>query len=451
MAMSLHIRDVDKAFGDEDVFEDDIDLSGKHVSRDFHLKNKKYKNVILQNCKFKELIFDNCEFESLVVGSCLFKFLKIDKCRFDRDIDILYCESEKDIIIKDSEAESNVDIGYTYGSIIVESTRSRYVAIYGENIDRKIKSLALRGDFGNSTIVRVGQDFSKKKEDLSVFETVIVSAQNIILRVMNVKSDVLYLWGSMSEKSDLIFDSVESKKLSISNLVATSSVVFRSVKIDADDSELKIKSSVLGGAKFVFCDFSRVHKFYLIDSFLDGIKSNGSKWPINVDPENPSKNVADTNYNYEAELDRARKRKASFSQMRNIMAISGEKYHESQYRYLELDEQVKENIGLPDKVSLWVSKISSNHGANWVWALVVLLCVNLFFNGFMCLAHGGIRAVHEYFLKNYFVILNPLYNSRDLFRGTAENEVVLSMLVFFSRVFTAYMYYQIVKSFRKYG
>lgn len=440
MAMSLPIRDVDKAFGDEDVFEGDIDLNGKCVSRDYHLKNKKYKNVILQNCKFKELIFEDCEFESLVIGYCSFKLLKLDKSRFDRDVDIQNCECTGILVLEDIEAKGNIDVGFTYGDIEIKAVNARYVSVYGDEAEGKIKKLLVWGNFRVSTIVLIGYGSNSK----SAFESLVLRLQTISLRVKKVRAENLFLTGLVDDKCSIIFDYVESKSITIRELVAESSIIFRALKIVSSESKFEIDSSSLGKSRFAFCDFSKAGNFYLNNSFLDEIKSSGSRWPLKLGDE-VSKNKE------EDEVEVAVKRKASFSQIRNIMAASGERYHESQYRYLELDEQVKENIGLPDKVSLWVSKISSNHGANWVWALVVLLFVNLFLNGFMCLAHGGIRVMHESFLKNYFVILNPLYNSRDLFSGAAENEVVLSMLIFFSRVFTAYMYYQIVKSFRKYG
>lgn len=95
-----------------------------------------------------------------------------------------------------------------------------------------------------------------------------------------------------------------------------------------------------------------------------------------------------------------------------------------------------------DWISLWFSKISSKHGTCWTRALSILLIFNFllipFISYFICA---------QFSLKDAITFMNPVHKISDI---TKTDNNLFYIIDTVGRAFNGYIYFQIVKSFRKY-
>ena len=234
-------------------------------------------------------------------------------------------------------------------------------------------------------------------------------------------------------------------------------------------SSITFERLSLGESEFIGSDFSAFSYFNIDRLQFQKATSYATKWPLLPIVVNTSKNK-DTLTNY-------------YYKIKEMHRNEGEKEEQFTFHVLENNSRL---AGLKKRGSEWlsllISKSFSEHGTNWIRPLTILFSLNLLlipiminlfnfieFSLFDCSLIGGplddwrcsistekftyngwkifdSTGTHFSF-KDAFHFMNPLHKIKDIdFQGNTW----FYMLDSFGRAFNGYLYFQIVKSFRKF-
>jgi len=154
------------------------------------------------------------------------------------------------------------------------------------------------------------------------------------------------------------------------------------------------------------------------------------------------------------------------------------RYLNTKVSLLKSEENESKLVAWADRKSLQLGEFTSEHGTNWLRALVILLCLNLiltpifinffnvfeislfncsFTNGFDCsfstekFSWLGLEIIENnrmvFSLRDALLSMNPAHRLSSLsFEGNTWFVLYNSI----NRVINGYLYFQILKSFRKY-
>lgn len=128
------------------------------------------------------------------------------------------------------------------------------------------------------------------------------------------------------------------------------------------------------------------------------------------------------------------------------------------YKRLEAKAFQKENnIQRHERILLWLNGCSNKHGTSWVRALwITLFATFLFSSLILCFGNDNLTMTYcaddidyNLFFKTYFGLLDVV-NFKDGLKSLHLN-VLGFFFLFFSKIIIAYLYYQFISAFRKYG
>ncbi|MEM9329179.1 MAG: hypothetical protein AAGA85_26185, partial [Bacteroidota bacterium] len=146
----------------------------------------------------------------------------------------------------------------------------------------------------------------------------------------------------------------------------------------------------------------------------------------------------------------------TYNHLYEAMKKSGNRTQENRY-YAEYMEWHRRNPQTPlaTKTSLWLHKMSSSYGQDWIRGAIVATLVALFFYNILLITSGfdfGIaylKSPHiEYHLGHFFLFILPIH--RTNFLGFEMPDLAL-MVDFFARLAIGFMIYQTITAFRRFS
>lgn len=240
--------------------------------------------------------------------------------------------------------------------------------------------------------------------------------------------------------------------------------------LGGSQTSVLFQSISFGNSDFKDCDFRSFRCFEIDKVQFQNASSIGTKWPLN--PVYKSGNSLLESYYYK---------------VYKMLVDDGDLEHGLQFRrrylntkvsLLKSEENESKLVAWADRKSLQLGEFTSEHGTNWLRALVILLCLNLiltpifinFFNMFeislfnCSFTNGfdfsfsterfswfGLEIIENnrmvFSLRDALLSMNPAHRLSSLsFDGNTWFVLYNSI----NRVINGYLYFQILKSFRKY-
>jgi hypothetical protein len=152
----------------------------------------------------------------------------------------------------------------------------------------------------------------------------------------------------------------------------------------------------------------------------------------------------------------------AFSQFKKISENRGDNVQATEFLALEMDAYARvianDSSKWGERFNLWLNRISSNWGNDWVRAVLVTLGINTFLFLSYCLSLGydvfGTSPLH--FLSYSFEFLNPLRKTDFLEKITINRaniglDDLARTIDYSSRIIVAYFTYQSIQAFRRFG
>lgn len=256
---------------------------------------------------------------------------------------------------------------------------------------------------------------------------------------------------------------------------------------------IRVSQSSLGKTEFSDCQLNEFSFEYnnskIIDCFISGGSFPGDKISNIIDSLFPRDSLSNNNITIIdpvngkiiTGLEECKQKSSFYNQFKKIFEAQGDIYNatisqakwaEHQRKYLRIVrinekffmtgtvfQKVKKNIELifdnisQDRISLWLNKISNNHGESWLRPLGWLLGSAFVFYILYLWSIGRCftNNTFDYNLIGYFgEFLNPLHKY-DFIPDTGKLGGLSSFIDFLSKLSTAFFLYKFLSAFRKHG
>jgi hypothetical protein len=239
---------------------------------------------------------------------------------------------------------------------------------------------------------------------------------------------------------------------------------FRSLAGKSQTSVL-FQSISFGDSDFKDCDFCSFEDFEIDKVQFQSASSTGTRWPL--DPVCRSGNSLLQSYCF-----KVYKMLVDDGDLEQGLQFR-RRYLNTKISLLKSEESESKLVTWADRISLQLGEFTSEHGTNWLRSLVILLCFNLvltpilinFLNSdkfiesavFYC---SHIKESFNYYWFNVVPIDGKVFSMRDAFLSmnpthrlsslSFEGDTWFVLYNTISRAINGYLYFQIIKSFRKY-
>ncbi len=470
-----------------------------------HNSNTYILTLIFDECTFNEPVdigvyenagevkFNNCTFNNTV------------KIQFENSSFSGTCIFNSDLNIHNSINSELEIFDYTVQGEFKISGLSQKLYLYNINLGQKIKEQVIKisGEFREILIEKIYGKTLKfsnnvivngefKITNIEVFELILgtftlntqmkidnckianlqiekVKGENKALEIMGSDIGKVELQMDRLLKTSIIESSFQSLKLfdaneedSILNIEKTSIInlefervlnkgliTLRELNIPMNGI-VKFKSSNLGKADFIYCNFSKATLEFENSKITEAFFS---------ETEFPKKVLVDGKRNYgQAQL--------TFGQLATAFQKQGDNIRALEYNSRELEAHYK-NIRLLSpaffqKINLWLNAISNNFGRNWFRGTIFSFGIGILFFCFLLVStknySWGFPEFDFNLIPAYLKFMNPLrfFELEALFNNTSQEGIIklngLSYLADFGgRIFIAYGYYQTIQAFRRFG
>lgn len=238
---------------------------------------------------------------------------------------------------------------------------------------------------------------------------------------------------------DIIFES-----LNYSDFINKGDVTLSRIK---SGNYLNIVNSVLGKMNFLNEDINIFKEIVIADSdirhiiikkFPDNIRSYSKNTRMGFGIEDKTKN----NLNL----------KNTYSQLKNIARINGDLQAMHKYKALEYKKALLIKKMSFDSILLFLNWVSNDNGRSWIRGIVFTIVTSYVF---FCLYIYNIDVYPNYNVKEKtqdFILFFTSFPKLQLNKFEQVNkEWNVSLIIWFSRVFVSYGFYQTISAFRKYG
>lgn len=391
-----------------------------------------YKNIIFRGGTFKKIVFRRGEFngyvsirgghiENLVLLGGIFNHwlgTLNGVTNFDNDKKQL---AEEDLKINRFEIE-----GGTYANNIWLS---------GGSIDRlEIKCV---------TPVKI----HCKPNDDKVFDTE-ANQYKIQYNSAPVISDLII--SRYSNKENFFhFSELNLSTLKFENFTNIGNITIAKVALK---KHIHFENSDLGKTTFIDCDFSN-QKMVFDSSKITEVGLAGTQLPDADNIQSTSTNISN----------RMLQKRLALSQIKKAYHNMGDSVHALKYHRDELTTYMNTLKFGWEKINLCLNGFTNKHGQSWGRALIVLLIGSTSFFTAYCIALGfkfnPSSEGWKIMFKNLGLLLefiNPIRKSDFLPKvliGTQEDAIPRSAYIIdgFAKIFSAYLIYQLISAFRKYG
>ncbi len=146
-----------------------------------------------------------------------------------------------------------------------------------------------------------------------------------------------------------------------------------------------------------------------------------------------------------------------YRQLKNLMIVSNNRPEELKFYSLEMDAY-KQHIATEkgnwgDKFILWANGFSNKHGLSWVRAFNLIFLTTFIFYTVIKAKLGYTHFNSSYIVSdivNGFEFVSPIHKFSDVFGANHTNDYAKLLDVLY-RLIIAYLLYQFLAAFRKYG
>lgn len=245
----------------------------------------------------------------------------------------------------------------------------------------------------------------------------------------------------------------------INSFINEGRIVFNDIRPDHDATDIEASVSILdsdlGNTQFIACDLDMYDEFEFENSkILDVFLAD------TVLPEYKFINKSMTDKNEQVKLALAQFKKIYENQGDTVRALEMRAQEMEVYRQLLRENKEIKNRNT-ERFNLYLNKYSNNYGTDWLRAVIVTLSITLCFYIAYC-SSRSIYPANPFNKENiwmfitvspyYFEFLNPVHKT-DFFIHIKDGEPnPLALLIdYFSRIVVAYLVYQTIQAFRKFG
>lgn len=416
--------------------------------------------VISQNSQLENIVFKKCNvFEILDILNAAIELLDLTHCQFGE------IKINKSSIINLQIKECVLGWVVLKESII-SSAKILYSSILGIDIlylKHDSKRLVIQNCLIDVFIVTLDKPLEITVNDSTIWTL------NLAKKIL-IKDTIFRL--SDCQFNQIIFDSFTNQgTISFSNIkVFNEGKNYKStdniVKKDPNsnymfesycrNSEIKILNSDMGKTNFIGCNLNQFHQFIFLNSKLLEI--------FIADTSLPKKEKIRTTETKVSRYEKLEQTRLALSQFKKIYENRGDvvmaiEYHAQEMEvYRQCLKYAESSLWTDrwnirgERANLWLNKISSYYGNNWLRAVLVTIIVNTFFFIIYCWSLGyclgtDYKKFAELFSYS-FEFLNPVRKSNLL----SDNLSPLSRTIdYLSRIIIAYCVYQTIQAFRKFG
>ncbi|GEM_PF-6849824 len=220
------------------------------------------------------------------------------------------------------------------------------------------------------------------------------------------------------------------------------------LEINNQRGEFRIKETDLGSSIIFNCNFTN-YRIVFFSSKIDNIYLSGSNFPSTIETNEAHDLI---------------QLKNAYSQFKRVFE-KNDIHVSNRYALAEIEtyrKYLKENReDKGDFLILFLNKLTSNHNTNWIRSLICILIFNLL--SFSILLYSlGLRfdfsksGMQVFFnlCGYFFTYINPIHRSNFLNTGRLPSVSWNALAEFIdsvSKIINAYLIYQFVQSFRKFG
>ncbi|MBA4849045.1 hypothetical protein [Emticicia sp. BO119] len=212
-------------------------------------------------------------------------------------------------------------------------------------------------------------------------------------------------------------------------------------------------NSDLGKTSFINCKLDQFSNFVFDGSKMLEVFVGGTHLPVNI---NIHLSGNESDYN--------ERKRLAYSQFKKIYDNRGDNIRASEFLALELEtyrtQLINGRKNWSERFNLWLNKISSNYGNDWMRAVLVTIVVTLCCFWIYCRSLGyniGDNYEKAFELFSYSPeFLNPLRKA-DFLKDSKIKPTLSGWKGFarfwdyLSRIFIAYFVYQTIQAFRRFG
>ena len=228
------------------------------------------------------------------------------------------------------------------------------------------------------------------------------------------------------------------------------------------DPTIKIIVSDLGKAQFIGCDFRKFDKFEYHNSKMLEVFVADTEFPEREKISHPNAEVTETQKLEQQRLALSQFKKIYENRGDNIRATQALAEEIETYRAqlkLEKPTTKKERWNnRTERLNLWLNRISNYHGNNWFRAATVTILIDWLFFYLYSLSLGfrlgGDWNMFGKLFASSFDFLNPVHKTDflvDRFDFTLDIGGLALFIDNISRIIIAYLVYQTIAAFRKFG
>lgn len=422
----------------------------------FNSNNQHHGSILFEDCIFKSIKFLQERFNSLKFQNCVIEEnVCFKNVTFKSTLEIIDTKVSDSIIIEGGNYEGEFNIGL-----------ERYNGKEPTNIIIKngIFNKLDIGKYGNTHI----NDLSLHCNNIS--GTIFITNENTKVNNLNISH--------LSRDMMLFLENIHVNSISISSFHSSNRFKIQCVRafpIQNKESEFKIQNSDFGSAGFSSVDLSEFDVVNIRDSYLSDTNFVNVIWPKDIYSFEQNGNVLEKHINANGTVNCKkinckkyyRKNRDVYRQLKYASNKFGDtitaydflaKELKTYRRYLHSSRNLKKRKERWYRRSeLWnlaINEASSYHGTNWIQAVLVTLLLTWTSFTIYCWLIGyrfGSDWGKFWELFSYsFEFLNPIRRHATL----ADEHTIppLARIVdYLSRILIAYMVYQTVAAFRKFG
>jgi hypothetical protein len=304
---------------------------------------------------------------------------------------------------------------------------------------------------------------------------------NLFFRKISKLEDLLILDENYVPNYDEYFQDCEKSFLNKLHyhkmIVWNNKIIFykdlnKELKIHISNPTIRISQSSLGNTEFTDCPLGNFNFEYNNSKIVDCFISGGTI------PENKISIIHPVHKEKITGLDEQRQKALFYNQLKKVFEAQGDIYNSTisqakwaihQEKYLKLKRKEENSIttkrfslnklkslfneNSQDIYTLWLNKISNNHGESWLRALGWLFAFSFIFYILYLWSIGRCftNSTIDFNLIGYFFeFLNPLHKF-DFIPDTPRLGGLSTFLDFASKLFAAFFIYKFLSAFRKHG
>ncbi|MBU2985296.1 pentapeptide repeat-containing protein [Saccharophagus degradans] len=464
-------------------------INNRVASEKLKITNCPAGKIVITDCEFqKDVIFSDCEFKQAIeFNNCSFTSeIKFTNCDFKGDLNLLGSTSAYTITFKGCTFSNTVRIPDTikYTQLTISDTtftsevNIRSVGtinfndcegdIYIRNNKISIQdinpSLVIKNHRNSNIFISI--DYNSTDTPLPRFENIYLSNLNELksLEIAHLEVDILKI-GNSAINCSMLLTNINTKHLELNYLTnkAGEEMVLNGISPLGNNSKFQLEHSSLGSAQIRNCKLSKFSEFKFIESEIDRVLSRNTEWPFKVETKAPKNEDQDQDKDKDKD-NSTRGLEAYYRACKDIYEKSGERARSLEFksRHTELQYKFTEWNwpNFPYKLAILISSLSSDHGTNWIKALlwlllstsvstVLIIIASIFLTG-----TNGIECFCTQFgtfnlSSIFFQLLLPTHKF-DALVGV-EAHFLTYAIDMLTRVANGYLIFQIIKSSRSYS